>query len=200
HCYEGAGPAAAPSNLAADFRESGGCVDSNDNSIDFLTSGPFPRNTNSPLNNCVTGTPPNLTIDDVTIIEGNSGTSTVTFTVSLSAPAPATDVVFDIATQDVTATTTNSDYVAKTLTHQVIPAGKTTYTFPVIFNGDTAVESDEAFFVNVTSVSGATLIDGQAVGTIQNDDLPTLSLDDVTSDEGNTGTFIFSFTVSLSAP
>ncbi|MBC8029472.1 MAG: lamin tail domain-containing protein [Pyrinomonadaceae bacterium] len=200
HCYEGLGPAPTPSNTTADFRKAGGCTDTNDNAADFLVSAPFPRNTSSPLNSCVAGAAPNLTINDVTVTEGNSGTTTATFTVSLSAPAPSTDVSFDIATQDTTATVANSDYVAKTLTSQVIPAGQQTYTFTVNVNGDTAVELNETFFVNVTNASGATVTDGQGVGTIQNDDLPALTINDVALSEGNAGTKLFTFTVSLSAP
>lgn len=199
-CFEGSGRAPAPSNTTADFRKAGGCTDSNDNAADFLVSAPFPRNSSSPTNNCVAGPPPNLTINDVTVAEGNSGTTTATFTVSLSAPAPSADITFDIATQDNTATTANSDYVAKTLTNQIIPAGQQTYSFTVTVNGDAVIEPDETFFVNVTNVSGATLTDGQGVGTIQNDDLPTLTINDVALSEGNSGTRLFTFTVSLSAP
>jgi hypothetical protein len=199
-CYEGAtGPAPAPSATASDFRKAGGCTDTNDNAADFFVHAPIPRNSSSPVNNCVAGVPPNLTIDDVTVIEGNAGTTVATFTVSLSTPAPSTDITFDIATQNNTATTANSDYVTKTQTNQIIPAGQQTYTFTVTVNGDTAVENDETFFVNVTNVSGATLLDGQGVGTIQNDDLPSLSINDVSLNEGNAGPTTFTFTVSLSA-
>ena len=184
-CYEGAtGPAPAPSATAADFRKAGGCTDTNDNAADFFVHAPIPRNSSAPANTCVAGAPPNLTINDVTITEGNAGTSLATFTVSLSAPAPSTDVTFDIATQNNTATTANSDYVTKTQTNQIIPAGQQTFTFTVTVNGDTAVENDETFFVNVTNVSGATLLDGQGVGTIQNDDLPSLFINDVSLNEG----------------
>ncbi len=199
-CFEGSGRAPAPSNTTADLRKNGGCTDTNDNAVDFLLTAPFPRNTSSPLNNCTPGTPPSLTINDVSVVEGSSGTTTATFTVSLSSPAPATDITFDIATQDNTATTANSDYVAKTQTGQIIPAGQQTYTFTVNVNGDVAIEPNETFFVNVTNVSGATLADGQGVGTIQNDDVPALSINDVSLTEGNGGTKTFTFTVSLSAP
>src|SRR5205085_2747007 len=194
HCYEGSGPAAAPSNTSAGFRKAGGCTDTNDNAADFFTSVPSPRNSASATNNCAGGTSPNLSINDVAVTEGNSGTTTATFTVSLSAPAAGADVTFDIATQDNTATTANSDYVAKTLTNQIIPAGQTTYTFTVNINGDTNVEPDETFFVNVTNVVGATVTDGQAQGTIQNDDLPTLSINDVSALEGDSLTKTFTFT------
>jgi len=187
-------------NTTSDFRRSGGCADTNDNVTDFLVAGPFPRNTSSPINICVAATPPNLTITDVSAVEGNSGPTTATFTVSLSAPAPSTDVTFDISTQDGTATTANSDYVAKTLTNQIIPAGQMTYTFTVIINGDAAVEPDETFFVKVTNINGATIADGQGFGTIQNDDLPTLWIDDISANEGNSGPKTFTFHVTLSAP
>lgn len=69
----------------------------------------------------------NLSINDVTQAEGNAGTTTFTFTVSLSAPTGPGGVTFDIATQDGTATTADNDYVAQTLTGQVIPQGSQTY-------------------------------------------------------------------------
>jgi uncharacterized protein (TIGR03437 family) len=197
-CFEGSGRAPAPSNTTAALRKNGGCTDTNDNAADFLLTAPFPRNTSSPLNDCVAGVPSNLSINDVTLTEGNSGTITATFTVGLSAPALSTDVTFDIATQDNTATTGSSDYVAKTLSNQVIPAGRQNYTFTVNVNGDTTIEPDESFLVNVTNVSGATVTDGQGVGTIQNDDIPTLSINDVALAEGNAGTKLFTLTVSLS--
>jgi hypothetical protein len=96
---------------------------------------------------------PNLSINDVSLTEGNSGTTTAIFTVSLSAPAPGTDVTFDIATQDDSATTANSDYLAKSLTNQIIPAGQTTYSFSVTINGDNSVEPDETFLVKVNQRS-----------------------------------------------
>ncbi len=201
HCYEGSGPASftLSNNTIADYRKAGGCTDTNDNAADFFTSTPSPRNS-SATNNCAGGATPNLSINDVTVAEGNSGTVTAAFTVSLSAPAQGTDVTFDIATADGTATTVNSDYVAKSLTNQVIPAGQTTYTFSVTINGDTNVEPDETFFVNVSNLVGANGTDSQGQGTIQNDDVPSLSINDVPLNEGNSGTTTFSFTVSLSSP
>lgn len=117
------------------------------------------------------GSPVVLTIDDVSLNEGNAATTTFTFTVSLSAAAPAGGVTFDIATADGTATTADNDYVAKSLPGQTIPTGSSTYGFSVTVNGDTTVEPDQTFFVNVTNVTGATLGDGQGQGTIVNDDI-----------------------------
>ncbi len=144
--------------------------------------------------------PPNLTINDVSLNEGNAGTTSFTFTVSLSAPAGPGGVTFDIATADGTATQP-SDYTQKSLTAQTIPAGSSTYSFTVLVNGDTTPETNETFFVNVTNVTGANVTDGQGQGTIVNDDAaPNLTINDVTLNEGNAGTTTFTFTVSLSAP
>jgi predicted extracellular nuclease len=114
----------------------------------------------------------NISINDAAVTEGNSGTVTATFTVSLSAPAPAGGVTIDIATQNNSATTADNDYISKALTGQTIPETQTSYTFEVLVNGDTAFEPNETFFVNLTNVSGATVIDAQGVGTITNDDCP----------------------------
>ncbi|WP_346288678.1 IPTL-CTERM sorting domain-containing protein [Zoogloea sp.] len=115
--------------------------------------------------------PPNLSINDVSLLEGHSGTTTFTFTVSLSTPAGAGGVTFDIATADGAAVSSSGDYTARSLTSQTIPAGSSTYTFSVSVAGDTAVEVNETFFVNVTNVTGAVVTDGQGQGTIVNDDI-----------------------------
>ncbi len=142
---------------------------------------------------------PNLAINDVTAAEGNAGTTNFTFTVSLSAPAGPGGVTFDIGTANGTATA-GVDYVANSLTGQTIPAGSSTYTFTVQVNGDTLNEATETFFVNVTNVVNAVVVDGQGVGTISNDDpLPSLSIDDVAVTEGNSGTTNAVFTVTLNA-
>lgn len=143
---------------------------------------------------------PALSINDVSVNEGNAGTTNATFTVSLSQPAPSGGVSFDIASADGTASA-GVDYVASSLTGQTIPAGSSSATFIVLVNGDTLNEPNETFFVNVSNVSGATITDAQGQGTIVNDDaVPALSIDDVSVSEGNSGTTTLTFTVSLSAP
>jgi len=122
---------------------------------------------------------PNLTINDVSVNEGNSGTTSFVFAVNLSAPAGPGGVTFDIATADGTAqddnpATEDNDYVAQSLASQTIPMGSSgPYNFTVSVNGDATDEPNETFSVNVTNVVGATLGDGQGQGTIQNDDAPT---------------------------
>ena len=143
---------------------------------------------------------PSLTINDVSLNEGNSGPTTFTFVVSLNQPAPAGGVTFNIATQDGTATVADNDYVARSLTAQTIPAGQQTYNFAVTVNGDLNIEPNETFFVNVTNVTGASVGDGQGLGTIVNDDSPSLSVSDVSANEGNSGATVFGFTVTSTLP
>lgn len=146
---------------------------------------------------------PNLSIDDIANGEGDAGTTTYTFTVSLDSPAGVGGVTFDIATQDNSATDADNDYEINSLTGETIAEGLDTYTFDVTVNGDTNIEFDESFFVNVTNVTGANVTDGQGEGSIVNDDFsgtPNLSIDDVTQNEGQSGTTTFTFTVSLDIP
>jgi uncharacterized protein len=132
--------------------------------------------------------PPSLSINDVIVLEGDSGTTAATFTVTLSSPALAGGVTFDIATQNDTATTADNDYVARTLTGQSITAGNQTFTFEVTVNGDTNVEPNETFFVNVTNITGATIGDAQGVGTISNDDFMSTPIHTIQGN-GNTSPF-----------
>jgi hypothetical protein len=78
-------------------------------------------------------------------------------------------VTFNIATAYGTALA-GSDYVARALANQSIPAGMLSKVFDVTLNGDTAVEANETFTVNLSASTGVSIRDGQAIGTITNDD------------------------------
>jgi hypothetical protein len=170
--------AAAPAttNTTAISRNSNGCAETDNNASDFTAGAPVPRNTSTPLNLCSAPPAASLTINDVSASEGNSGTSSFDFTVSLSAPASAGGVTFDIATQDDSATVADNDYVAQSLMGQTIPEGLSNYVFSVLVNGDAVSEPDESFFVNVTNVAGADVVDAQGLGTITNDDVDFCAL------------------------
>ncbi|MGH8029450.1 MAG: Calx-beta domain-containing protein, partial [Arenimonas sp.] len=139
---------------------------------------------------------PTLSVPDASVAEGASGTKVMTFTVALSQVA-GVPVTFSVATNN-TSATAGSDYVALNLTNQTIPAGQLTKTFQVSVNGDTAVEANESFTFTLGNPTGATLYDRQAIGFIYNDDGPTLSINDVSLSEGNSGTKVATFTATLS--
>jgi Calx-beta domain/PKD domain/K319L-like, PKD domain len=141
--------------------------------------------------------PPAVSIDDVTMSEGNSGTTAFVFTVTRSGTA-LWDLSVDFATAAGSATG-GTDYTdtSGTLT---IPAGETSATITVDVLGDTVAEPDETFAVNLTNPVNATLADAQGTGTIRDDESATISINDVTLAEGNSGSTNFVFTVTRSGP
>ncbi len=143
--------------------------------------------------------PPSVSIADVSLNEGQSGTTTARFIVTLSAAATA-PVTIVYATANGTATAP-SDYAATSGTLS-FAAGETSKTIDVLITGDTTVEADETFLVRLTSATGATIATPQATGTIRNDDQPppllALSIGNTTISEGDSGTANMTFTVTLS--
>jgi hypothetical protein len=141
--------------------------------------------------------PPALSVNDVTVTEGNTGTRNATFTVTLSKPA-ATDVFVGYGTASGTAMPMEDYNGGGSLT---IPAGQTSATFSVAVVGDRIPEPNETFTVYLHSVTSAMIADGQGICTIVNDDiLPVISINDVSTTEGNSKSpKLFTFTVSLSA-
>ena len=114
-----------------------------------------------------------ISVNDVTLSEGNAGTTTASFTVSVAGPHPD-GVTFNIATDDGgganPATAGSGDYLSRSEIAQTIPAGASTFTFDVTVNGDSVIENNEQFVVNLSGVIGATVTDAQGIGTINNDD------------------------------
>ncbi|QDV83430.1 Calx-beta domain-containing protein [Planctomycetes bacterium TBK1r] len=141
-----------------------------------------------------------LSIGDVAITEGDSGTTDLTFTVTLDS-AVDTGLSVDFATADGTATTGDGDYVATSGTLNFTGTAGETQTINVTINGDTKVELNEAFVVDLSNLAASgrnvTVSDAQATGTINNDDGASLSIADVTQSEGADGTTIFDFIVTL---
>ena len=136
------------------------------------------------LGTIVTDDVPKLSINDVIQAEGNAGMSTFRFTVSSSLPAPASGINFTINTADGSARA-GSDYVAITNASGSIAIGSVSTTVNVTVNGDTLVEAGETFFVTLSNVNGATVVDGQGLGTITNDDTPLLVISQVYGGGGN---------------
>ncbi len=111
--------------------------------------------------------PPAISINNVSVNEGNSGTRNAIFTVGLSAPS-GKPITVTYATEDGSATG-GTDYTAKSGT-LMFPEGSTSLSVSVIVNGDSVGEADETFFVRLTNPLNATLGDDEGVGTIVNDE------------------------------
>ncbi|NCT70124.1 MAG: hypothetical protein GXC75_04215 [Xanthomonadaceae bacterium] len=143
---------------------------------------------------------PALSINDISVTEGNSGFAFATFTVTLDQPAGPGGVSFTYSSADGTATA-GSDYGAASGLTGTIAAGSSSSTIFLLVNGDTTPESDETFTVTLSGVTGATLTKAAGTATILDDDTPapTVSISGSTITEGNSGSSDLAFTVSLSA-
>jgi chitinase len=111
---------------------------------------------------------PTLSIADASVIEGNTGTAQLSFTVTLSQPA-TTPVTVHYATEDGTAKA-GPDYTVQTGSLS-FAAGETSKTIVVPVVGDTAVEVNETLTVALSTPSGATIVQASAIGTVVNDDV-----------------------------
>ncbi len=117
---------------------------------------------------------PQLSISDVTVTEGSSGTRNAVFTATLSAAASG---VVSVAYQTADGTAqAGSDYQAASGTLE-FAAGETSRTITVAVLGDTDYESDETLYVDLSQASGAELANTRGTGTIANDDTPPASSD-----------------------
>ncbi|MCI0343888.1 MAG: hypothetical protein L0221_00400, partial [Chloroflexi bacterium] len=142
--------------------------------------------------------PAQLTIDDVVVVEGDGGTTDFVFTVSRD--QNQTEVSVTAQTLDGTAQA-GSDYTSTGPTVLAFPAGGTfTQTLAVPVAGETLVELDESFSVELSNPVNAVITDGSGLGTITNDDAATLAIADVAGDEGSSGgSTPFDFVVTLDA-
>lgn len=111
---------------------------------------------------------PTISIGDATLAEGNAGSASMTFTVTLSAISAST-VTVSASTSNGSAIA-GSDYTATGPTLITFNSGVTSQTFAVPVTGDASSESSETFFVTLTSPTNGTIVDGVATGTIVNDD------------------------------
>jgi PKD repeat protein len=140
--------------------------------------------------------PPTLSIGDTSGLEGNSGTTSLVFTVDLSTASGQT-VTVGYATAAGTASA-GGDFTTANGTVTFNP-GQTTKTLSVPLVGDTVDEANETFTVNLSGPTNATIADGAGTGTIIDDDgAPALSLLDAPEViEENSGTTPATFEVRL---
>jgi len=136
---------------------------------------------------------PTITIDDVALVEGDSGTASFIFAVTRSHNATVASVNFQTA--DGTALV-GVDYTGESGQLNFLAGGAATKQVTIGVLGDQTVEPDKTFFVELSTPVGAVIQGNQGTGTIQNDDSATLTVKDVSQseDSGN-----MTFTVTLSA-
>lgn len=110
---------------------------------------------------------PDMSISNARLVEGDTGTTNMVFTVSLNAPAPGPITVHYSTANGTGAAAV--DYLAASGTLS-FSAGNTSKTISVPVVGDKLVEADETFVVNLSAPTAAHLVDAQGQGTIVEDD------------------------------
>ncbi len=142
---------------------------------------------------------PVLTINDVTLTEGNSGTQAAVFTVTRTGTTANTITVNYATANGSPAASSGSDYVAKSGTLTFAPS-VATQTVSIVVNGDVLNEVNETFYVNLSNATNASIGDSRGVGTIVNNDaVPSISINNVSVTEPDLGNRNMVFTVTLSA-
>ena len=141
---------------------------------------------------------PSVSVADASVPEGNTGASVATVTVTLSA---ASSSPVSVAFTTLSGTAISGQDFAPASGRVTFPIGTTAQTIPVTVIGDTTLEPDETFTVQLSDPVNAMIAKGTGTVTIKNDDLPpagahTLSISDASVKEGNSGTNTMSFTVS----
>ncbi len=121
-----------------------------------------------------------VSVSNFSVVEGDQGTRTVQFQVA--AQPGAGNVTVNYQTVDGTATA-GSDYTAVTGTLNFGPGGGV-QTVTVTVSSDYSFESNESFFLQLTSATGAAIAGGSGVATITNDDTAPLG-DTVLGGTGN---------------
>ncbi|MEZ6127297.1 MAG: proprotein convertase P-domain-containing protein [Planctomycetaceae bacterium] len=145
-----------------------------------------------------------ISINDVVVVEGDSGTVDAIFTVTLNGQVDH-DVTFDFDTAALTGSAADSDYVDLNgqFTFPANSGAVTTTTLTVTVNADAKVELDEMFELVLSNIQAGgldvTFADDRGQGAITNDDSANLSIGDVTVAEGNAGATTFTFDVFLDA-
>lgn len=143
--------------------------------------------------------PPQLSLLDATVKEGNSGITFAVFPIQLS-KAFNQPITLKFSTFNGTAVSP-TDFVGVTNQTLVIPAYQTKANLNVAVRGDLNIEQDETFTVRILSATNATLNDSVGIGKIVNDEVVSVSLDkNITLSEGNYGTKTADFVLRLSKP
>lgn len=198
NCFEGSGPTPTLSNTTAAIRAASGCTDNNNNSTDFATGAPNPRNTATALNPC--SGPPVLTVGVAAGVNASEPTTNGTFTVTLSAAAPASGVTVTYTLGGVAISGTDyTDALAGSVT---IPSGSISGTITLTPIDDLDFEGTESINITLNSASSSYTIPAGTstanISLLDNDSPPAVTVvaGTAAAEPATSGTF----TINLSAP
>ncbi len=137
---------------------------------------------------------PTLAIDSPSVAEGDSGSTTLTYIVTLTGETEQ-EVTVDYADTTSGTATSGTDYTAITGGTLTFASGTTTQNIDVTVTGDTDDEPNDTVIVRLSNPVNATITNADGTGTITNDDsavaLPSISITAGTAvTEGANATFM----------
>ncbi len=145
----------------------------------------------------ITNDDPGLSIDSPSVVEGDSGSVNLAFTVTLD-PAATTQVTVNYADAGSGTASSGTDYAAIGGGTLTFSAGETSKTITVSVRGDTADEADETVVILLSNASGASIVTARGTGTITDNEVPGFSIDSPSAAEGDSESSSLTFTVTLS--
>ncbi len=141
---------------------------------------------------------PGFSINSPSVVEGDTGTASLVFTVTLE-PSWDSEVSVWYADFEAGSATRGTDYRNVAAAELTFAPGETSKSVTVRVNGDGIAELDETVEIGLgTPMGGAEILKGTGVGTIRDDDQATLAIDSPRAEEGDAGeTSTLTFTVTL---
>jgi len=186
-CREGGATTAfntpAPSNTTSVLRASNGCTDSDNNSSDFATGSPNPRNTSSPINLCTQASTVSVSAGNNMAEPATNGT----FNITLSSAAPAGGVTINYSLSGIAVL--NTDYTDPQGGSITITQGNSSGTVTLNVMDDPTVEGTETIIITLNSATNGYTASGNAtINLLDNDLAPpsTISLTGIYSQNFNT--------------
>lgn len=183
NCFEGSGPTPAPSNTISVLRAGNGCTDGGNNSSDFATGAPNPRNTASPTNLCSPGSTVSVSAGTTMAEPATNGT----FNLTLSSPAPVGGVTVNYTLSGTA--TLNTDYTDPQSGSITIAQGNSSGTITLNVIDDAIVEGTETIILTLNSATNGYTASGNAtINLLDNDVAPpsTISLTGIYTQDFNT--------------
>jgi hypothetical protein len=142
---------------------------------------------------------PGITVADASVTESDDNEVVLQFNVSLTATSsePALISYMLAAGSAIEA----QDFTGNSFGTLIFGPGETNQAVRITVLGDRLDEADETVLLYLTNAVNAVAVTGQAVGTIiDNDSVPTLTIGDVSVQEGSSGSTMAVFGIRLSGP
>jgi Tol biopolymer transport system component len=140
---------------------------------------------------------PVVSVENASVEEGSSGTTNLIFNLSVSRPwLASTSITYKVRSGTARL---KEDFTQPKSKSLKLPAFATNAQIIIPIRGDLAVENDETLFLDF-SVKEISQSHTFAIGTILDDDTPSLSISDASVIEGNNGTSRLDFAITLSHP